>query len=152
VLIGQPELDDLLNRPDLRQLKQRIVFSEYLHGIPRQSLANYIAYRLSSAGYRGAHLFSRAALWLLYRASGGVPRLINVIAHKAMLAAYGEKSERVTHSHMARAIADTKESRSIGRILAKRNIWLWPTVAVLATVCALLVPGILGPNVMGLGL
>jgi MSHA biogenesis protein MshM len=144
VLIGQPELDDLLNRPDLRQLKQRIVFSEYLQGIPRQSLANYVAYRLASAGYRGATLFSSTALWLLYRASGGVPRLINVIAHKAMLAAYGEKSEKVTRSHMARAIADTKESRSIGRILAKRNIWLWPTVAVLASLSAVLAPTILG--------
>jgi MSHA biogenesis protein MshM len=147
VLIGQPELDDLLNRPDLRQLKQRIVFSEYLQGIPRKSLADYIAYRLSSAGYRGANLFSRSALALLYRASGGVPRLINVIAHKAMLAAYGEKSEKVTRSHMARAIADTRESRSIGRVLAKQNLWLWPAVAALAAASALLISGFLGINV-----
>ncbi len=140
VLIGQPELDDLLNRADLRQLKQRIVFSEYLEGIPRQSLADYIVYRLSSAGYRGAHLFSSGALSLLYRASGGVPRLINVIAHKAMLAAYGEKSEKVTRSHMVRAIADTQESRSIGRILANRHFWLWPFVALIAIILALLTP------------
>ncbi len=146
VLIGQPELDDLLNRPDLRQLKQRIVFSEYLQGIPRESLADYIAYRLSSAGYRGANLFSRSALALLYRASGGVPRLINVISHKAMLAAYGEKSEKVTRSHMARAIADTRESRSIGRVLAKQNLWLWPAVAVLAAASALLIPSFVEIN------
>ncbi|RZA04743.1 MAG: AAA family ATPase, partial [Moraxellaceae bacterium] len=144
VLIGQPELDDLLNRPDLRQLKQRIVFSEYLHGIPRKSLAGYIAYRLSSAGYHGANLFSRSALGLLFSASGGVPRLINVIAHKSMLAAYGEKSERVSRAHIARAVADTRESRSIGRVLAQRNYWLWPSVAIFATACALIVPPLAG--------
>jgi MSHA biogenesis protein MshM len=117
-----------------------------LQGIPRKSLADYIAYRLSSAGYRGANLFSRSALALLYRASGGVPRLINVISHKAMLAAYGEKSEKVTRSHMARAIADTRESRSIGRVLAKQNVWLWPAAAVLATIAALFIPNLLGIN------
>lgn len=144
VLIGQPELDDLLNRPDLRQLKQRIVFSEYLQSIPRRSLVDYISFRLSSAGYRGANFFSRPALSLLYRASGGIPRLINVIAHKSMLAAYGEKSEKVTRSHMVRAIADTQESRSAGRFLAKQNLWLWPTVAVFATVFALILPHLFG--------
>ena len=147
VLIGQPELDDLLNRPDLRQLKQRIVFSEYLHGIPRRSLAGYVDYRLSSAGYHGANLFSRSALALLFSASGGVPRLINVIAHKAMLAAYGQKSDRVSRSHIARAVADTRESKSIGRVLAQRNYWLWPTVATLATVCAFVLPPIVGISI-----
>ncbi len=129
VLIGQPELDDLLNRPDLRQLKQRIVFAEYLQGISRKKIANYITYRLTSAGYSGAQLFSGSATALLYRASGGVPRLINVIAHKAMLIAYGEKSERVTRAHVASATANTQESRSLGRMLAKRYYWLWPSVA-----------------------
>lgn len=144
VLIGQPELDDLLNRPDLRQLKQRIVFAEYLQTIPRTNLTGYVDYRLSSAGYNGATLFSNSALSLLYRASGGVPRLINVIAHKAMLAAYGQKSERVSRTHVARAIADTQESRSIGRILAKRHYWLWPAGIIFAVVCALLIPDISG--------
>jgi len=78
--------------------------------------------------------------------------LINVISHKAMLAAYGEKSERVTRSHMARAIADTKESRSIGRILARQNIWLWPGAALLAAALALILPGMLGMSVLGISL
>ena len=144
VLIGQPELDDLLNRPDLRQLKQRIVFSEYLQAISKKNLPDYIAYRLSSAGYRGANLFSRSAISLLFRASGGIPRLINVIAHKAMLAAYGEKSEKVSRSHMARAVADTRESRSIGRLMARRSYWLWPAVALMAATSALALPVLLG--------
>jgi MSHA biogenesis protein MshM len=142
VLIGQPELDELLNRADLRQLKQRIVFSECLQGIPRKSLADYINYRLRSAGYNGAALFSRAALALLYRASAGVPRLINVLAHKAMIAAYGEKSETVLRHHMARAIADTQESRAFGQFLARRDYWLWPIVAFCAAASALAAPGL----------
>src|SRR5690606_33321700 len=121
VLFGQPELDTLLDRPDLRQLKQRIVFAEYLQVIPKSSLPDYLAYRLGSAGYRGASLFSRSAIALLYKASGGVPRLINVIAHKAMLAAYGQAAAKVSRRHMVRAIMDTAESRSLGRWLARRD-------------------------------
>lgn len=144
VLIGQPELDELLDRPDLRQLKQRIVFAEYLQGISRSSLADYVSYRLSSAGYKGAQLFSRPALSLLFNASGGVPRLINVIAHKAMLAAYGEKSAKVNRDHVVRAIADTHESRSLGRFLARRHMWLWPTVAAAAVCSAFVLPTLVG--------
>jgi MSHA biogenesis protein MshM len=130
VLIGQPELDDLLDRPDLRQLKQRIVFAEYLQGIPRDQLGKYVDFRLRSAGYKGYPLFSRAALSLLHRASAGVPRLINVIAHKAMMAAYGQASDRVNRTHVARAVKDTQESRRLGSWLARRDYWLWPLVAV----------------------
>src|SRR5690606_7060154 len=110
-LFGQPELDELLNRSDLRQLKQRIVFAEYLQTIPKQNLPDYLAYRLATAGYCRASLFSASAIALLHKASGGVPRLINVIAHKAMLAAYGQGAERVNRQHMVRAIMDTAESR-----------------------------------------
>lgn len=147
VLIGQPELDDLLDRPDLRQLKQRIVFSEYLQGIPRKSLAGYVAYRLSSAGYRGPSLFSSSALALLYRASDGVPRLINIIAHKAMLSAYGQKAKQVNRSHVVRAIQDTKESRMMGRFLAKSQYWLWAGVAGIAAVSALMLTRMWGVGI-----
>jgi MSHA biogenesis protein MshM len=140
VLFGQPELDALLDRPDLRQLKQRIVFAEYLQAIPKSSLPDYLAYRLTSAGYRGASLFSRSAIALLYKASGGVPRLINVIAHKALLAAYGQAASKVNRSHMVRAIMDTAESRSLGRWLARRDYWLWPTLAASVAAAIVLVP------------
>lgn len=144
VLFGQPELDDLLDRPDLRQLKQRIVFSEYLQTISKKSLPDYLAYRLASAGYSRASLFSASAIALLYKASGGVPRLINVIAHKAMLAAYGQGAERVNRQHMVRAIMDTAESRRYGRWLARRDYWLWPALAAGAATAIAIVPGLLG--------
>lgn len=134
VLFGQPELDQLLDRADLRQLKQRIVFSEYLQIIPRKHLPLYVQFRLTAAGLNGENFFTRGALAGLYRASGGVPRLINVIAHKAMLVAYGQGSKRVLRRHMNRAIVDTGESQSVGRWLAKRDYWLWPSLAALAAV------------------
>lgn len=145
VLIGQPELDELLDRPDLRQLKQRIVFAEYLQGIPRASLASYVNSRLNAAGYRGSALFSGGALSLLFRASGGVPRLINVMAHKALLAAYGQASEKVARRHMERAVIDTQESRTLGRWLARRDIWLWPLLAALvAVIIAMMIAVLIG--------
>ena len=144
VLFGQPELDELLDRPDLRQLKQRIVFAEYLQTIPKTSLADYLAYRLSSAGYRGANLFNRHSLGLLYKASGGVPRLINIIAHKAMLAAYGQASPKVKRQHMVRAIIDTAESRSLGRMMARRDMWLWPLAAAGAAALLVFAPMLFG--------
>ena len=131
VLFGQPELDEILNRPDLRQLKQRIVFSEYLQAMSASAMNNYLLHRLKSSGYKGATLFSRQALSLLYRASGGVPRLINIIAHKSLLAAYGQGSDSVSRRHMMRAIVDTAESRSLGRLLVYRDYWLWPMLAAL---------------------
>ena len=132
VLFGQPELDSLLNRKDLRQLKQRIMFSEYLAPFDKKAVGHYINHRLNSAGHPGAKLFSRSAIGLLYRASGGVPRPINVLAHKALIACYGRGDRRITSYHIARAIQDTPESRRIGKLLALRWHLLWPLVGALS--------------------
>jgi MSHA biogenesis protein MshM len=136
VLFGQPELDELLSRPDLRQLKQRIVFSEYQQAMSAPAMRGYLLHRLHSSGYSGAALFSRQALSLLYSASGGVPRLINIIAHKSLLAAYGQGRDRVSRKHMISAIVDTTESKALGRLLVYRDYWLWPilTAAMVAAV------------------
>ena len=70
VLFGQPELDERLRRPEIRQLLQRITFHARLRGVQRNEIGEYVAYRLRVAGYRGDGLFSPAALRALYRASG----------------------------------------------------------------------------------
>ncbi len=140
VLLGQPELDEILKRPDLRQLKQRIVFAEYLGSITRKSLPAYVQYRLHSAGFSVEPLLKGSAFNMLYWASAGVPRLINIIAHKAMLVAYGQGLQRVAQPQMARAVLDTAESRWAGRLLARRNFWLWPLLAALAAVAVTLAP------------
>lgn len=123
VMFGQPELDTLLNRPDLRQLKQRIVFSEYLKPFSYAGVRDYLHYRLHAAGNQNSRLFSIPATWLLAKGSAGIPRLINILAHKALIAAFGEGSRQVRMRHMARAIADTQESRWLGKLASRRVIW-----------------------------
>ena len=117
VLLGQPELNTLLSRPDLRQLKQRIIFSETLRPFSKQGVKEYIQHRLESvSGKKG--LFTSSAQSLVFYGSGGIPRLINVICHKALISAYGKGHKKVGVWHVAKAIADTQESRVIGKICA----------------------------------
>lgn len=121
VLLGQPELEVLLNRPDLRQLKQRIVFNEYLKPLSYDKLKNYVEHRVRSAGYGGSEaLFTPRAIKSLYSASRGIPRLVNVLSHKALLSAFGQGASQVSRKHVARAIADTDEIRWRGKFSA---IW-----------------------------
>lgn len=114
VLFGQPELDEKLNRPEIRQLRQRIAFHYRLHGLGKDEVANYVAHRLRVAGYLGEGLFSGAALRALHRASGGTPRLLNILAHKSLMAVYGEGRQRVRVRHVRMARRDTEGARSIG--------------------------------------
>ncbi|MFL0799979.1 MAG: AAA family ATPase [Agarilytica sp.] len=118
VMLGQPELDSMLSRPDLRQLKQRIIFSENLQPFSKQGVLDYIKHRLQSAGNMKGDIFSKNAMRLVYFGSGGIPRLINVLAHKALISAYGKGHRRVNTWHVAKAIADTQESRWIGKLCA----------------------------------
>lgn len=118
ILMGQPELDVALSRSDLRQLKQRIVFSEYLVPLAKSCIGAYVEHRLARAGYSSGKLFSKAALWLLARGSAGVPRLLNILAHKSLISAYGKGHRKISMLHVARAIADTEESNCLGKLCA----------------------------------
>lgn len=108
VLFGQPELDQKLNNPAIRQLKQRITFSCRLKPLALGDVEFYINHRLTIAGHRGPRLFDTAASKQLFRASGGVPRLINILAHKALMAAFGEGTRHVSERHVRLAIEDTE--------------------------------------------
>ncbi|WP_148861640.1 ExeA family protein [Marinobacter fonticola] len=114
VLFGQPELDVLLKRDSLRQLKQRITFQYTLIPLDRGATAQYVRHRLAQAGYNGQELFAPCAVKLLSRASGGIPRLLNVIAHKAMLVAWGMGDLHIEKAHVKRAVRDTDSAMSIG--------------------------------------
>lgn len=107
VFFGQTELDDKLNLEECRQLKQRISFSHVITPIGKDVTREYINHRLLIAGYKGDELFTPEALHRLSRASKGILRLINILAHKAMMSAYGSGSQQVTTRHVERAIADT---------------------------------------------
>ena len=88
LLFGQPELDENLSRPDLRQLRQRITIRWCLRPLSRSETRSYVAHRLRVAGAGEAEFFTPGALRALYGASNGVPRLINAVADRALLAGY----------------------------------------------------------------
>jgi MSHA biogenesis protein MshM len=107
VLFGQPELNRKLELQSIRQLAQRITFHYHLGPLTRDDLDYYVAHRLRVAGYDGARLFSRGAVTRLYAASGGVPRLVNILAHKALMLCYGQGRQQVERMHVAAAARDT---------------------------------------------
>jgi MSHA biogenesis protein MshM len=110
VLLGQPELDVKLAQPEIRQLLQRITFSEYLGPMPAQHVPIYLEHRLAIAGLSEAtdiKVFEPRAARALAQFSGGVPRLLNILAHKCLMLAYGENARRVTKKHVKLAATDT---------------------------------------------
>jgi len=114
VLFGQPELDRKLAEPSVRQLLQRIAFHYRLSGLAREEVGNYLAHRLRVAGYRGESIFGSRAVRCIHRASHGTPRLLNILAHKALLAVYGEGKHAVGAKHVRQAAADTEGAASAG--------------------------------------
>lgn len=114
ILFGQPELDRKLAEPSVRQLLQRIAFHYRLGGLSRQEVGNYLAHRLRVAGYRGDGVFGPRAVRCLHRASRGTPRLLNILAHKSLLAVFGEGKYAVLVSHVRQAAADTEGAGSPG--------------------------------------
>jgi MSHA biogenesis protein MshM len=113
VMFGQPELDQKLANPAVRQLRQRIVFHYRMPGLKQQESAHYLAHRLRVAGHRDGDVFPPSSARLLYRLSSGTPRLVNVLAHKAMLLAYGEGKPRVSRKHVVLAGRDTEGLRPL---------------------------------------
>lgn len=111
VLLGQPELDRNLANPAIRQLRQRITFEYQLTGLQGSELRHYLAHRMRVAGHPTGEVFSRPATWYLQRATGGVPRLVNILAHKALMLAYAEGRERVGLHHVGAAARDTASVR-----------------------------------------
>jgi general secretion pathway protein A len=95
ILIGQPELREVLARSDLRQLAQRITGRYHLEPLEPDELAAYVRHRLEVAGTR-SEIFTPAALKVLHRSSGGVPRLVNVIADRALLGAWSREEHTVS--------------------------------------------------------
>lgn len=107
VLFGQPELDVRLKQDNLRQLRQRITFSYQLRPLLVNETSSYVEHRLTVSGYRGAPLFEAKALHLLHQASGGIPRLINILAHKCLMLSYGQNVRNISAKLVKLAITDT---------------------------------------------
>ncbi len=108
VLFAQPELDVLLSQPSLRQLRQRITFSFEIEALDRDGVERYVVHRLATAGYNGPFLFSKRALDFLFRTSDGIPRVINILCHKALMVAFGKGERTVQIDHVKSAADDTE--------------------------------------------
>ena len=108
VLMGQPELKELLAREELRQLRQRILVHYELHPLSVTEVGHYIQHRLSLAGANGRPAFTKWALRAIHRGSGGVPRVVNNLCDRAMLAAFIRESDEVNYWDARRAIRDMK--------------------------------------------
>ena len=127
VLFGQPELDATLARHEFRQLRQRITFAYRLRPLDVRDTGRYLQERLSVAGYRGEPLFSNAAVRLLVRGSGGIPRLLNILGNKALMAAYGQGRRQVGVAQVRSALADTD---GVPTLLQSLPWWLrWGALA-----------------------
>ena len=138
ILIGQPELRELLARNDLRQLAQRITGRYHLEPLDRDETESYVRHRIQVAGGR-PEIFARNATGAIYRAAGGVPRLINVISDRALLGAYSLEQRTVTPRLARRA------AREVSGAGARAGVggWLAGVLGTVAALAAVVVGGVL---------
>ncbi len=108
VLFGQPELDEKLSQPHIRQLKERITHSFNLSPFPPDDTLKYLNFRLRAVGYTGPDVFNKKTAGVVKKYSDGLTRRINILADKSMLAAFSEGSHTVTASHVKSAARDSE--------------------------------------------
>lgn len=108
VLFGQPELDEKLDQSNMRQLKDRIVHHFSILPISRKVIDDYLMFRMRAAGYKGPDIFSPAAVLLIGKASQGLMRRVNILADKALLAAFVENTHKIEVRHVQAAIRDSE--------------------------------------------
>jgi MSHA biogenesis protein MshM len=143
VLFGQPELNQKIARPELRQLRQRITFSYELSQMNADQIFQYVNHRMQVAGYNKEEtLFSKSVCKQLLKASKGTPRIVNTICHKALMLAYGEGKFVISSKHIKLAAFDTEAAEPARSIpwLA----WALPAIACAIVTTSLVVHGNVG--------
>jgi len=128
VLFGQPELDATLAKNELRQLRDRVTHAFRMRPLAATEVVKYLAFRMHAAGYRGPEVFSGRPVAMMARASGGLTRRINILADKALLAAFTENTHAVTPRHVRAAIADS-EFAALGPAAARSRAPLYAAAA-----------------------
>jgi general secretion pathway protein A len=136
VLAGQPELARLLERPELRQINQRIALRYRLRPLDREDSRTYIEHRLAVAGGRDKVSFSAAARWWLYRLSRGTPRLINMLCDRALLIGYTEEKRKISGRIVSWAYKDIMLKPVFGSAAFRRGGILALALVILAFVYA----------------
>ncbi len=145
ILVGQPELDTVLNSHQFRQLKQRVSLRYHIFPLDEEDTRKYIEKRLISAGAIDPHIFTAKALEKIYSYSGGIPRLINIISDNALLAGYSE-SKKIIGPKMIKEAAQKLESRPRSKEKKRKRVltrilflmviitlivisyWAWPRI------------------------
>lgn len=130
VLFGQSELDKLLKKKSIRQLRQRITFSYSLQPLSKTQAAVYLQHRLRIAGNTHTDLLPALAINALHHYSRGIPRLLNILGHKALLSAYGKGHSRIGWLDVRRAAADTDDC--CGWLPMRLIHWFWLLLLVAA--------------------
>jgi len=128
VLFGQPELDEKLSVPHIRQLKERITQSFYLSPFPPDDTLQYLNFRLRAVGYKGPDVFNKKTAGAVKRYSSGLTRRINIIADKSLLAAFSEGSHTVTTAHIKSAAQDSEFKKAANN---KKLVWLTSSLALI---------------------
>lgn len=143
VLFGQPELNQKIAKPELRQLRQRITFSYELSQMNTDQIYQYVNHRMQVAGYnKESMLFSKSVCKQLLKASQGTPRIVNTICHKALMLAYGEGKFIISNKHIKLAVMDTEAAEPV-----RSSAWLaWalPVIACAIVSTSLIVHGNVG--------
>jgi general secretion pathway protein A len=111
VLMGQPELREIMELPELKQLKQRIVLRFHLYPLSEREAQAYIFHRLKMAGADGSLKFSRKALRAVYEYSGGIPRVVNIICDNALLLGFVQETRKISEQLVREVIRDLEGSR-----------------------------------------
>ena len=106
VLMGQPELREKLQQPKLRQLRQRITVRYHLPALNRGEIGKYVEHRLQVSGGRSTPCFTRGALWRVHHYSQGVPRLVNAVCDKALLAGFVHQSSQINFRMVGQAVRE----------------------------------------------
>jgi type II secretory pathway predicted ATPase ExeA len=125
VLFGQPELDEKLADTRIRQLRERITTAINLTPLSADDIRAYLAFRLTTAGYRGADLFDARAVRQIARASRGLTRRVNILADKTLLAAFTDNTRQIRTRHINSALRDS----AFNDTLRQPPAWRWPAIA-----------------------
>ena len=131
VLFGQPELDQNLAQPHMRQVKERITHSFFLRPMPQKDIGEYLNFRMRAAGYHGPDPFTARCISMITTVSEGLMRRVNILADKTLLAAYADDTHTVEPKHVSAAIEDSAFGRK--RWFASPLRWvIGGSVAILA--------------------
>jgi MSHA biogenesis protein MshM len=135
VLFGQPELNAKLDRPNMRQLKDRIVHHFNMQPLSRNILESYLMFRMRAAGYHGPNIFSPNAIKLIASASNGLMRRVNILADKSLLAAFVDDTHNIEANHVQAAMRDS-ELNAAPKLSSKKLLWGGATAALLLIIMA----------------